>query len=836
MPSLARLRPCLALLIAAFIAAPAHAEKPVQTLERKAPRAPTQPLNKKTHLAVAMGGAVALGAFEAGILAELVHGLALYNAGLLPRDPEAAAHRFTIDVLAGASAGSMSLAVLARELYDPSADVLDSGYPERSAFHAAWVEQIGVLALMNDHRPLPLAEDPFLFDERVIYRIANSALGCSLRQGEPPAALPPALPPGARGAQALTLAPERLALGMTLSNMDGLTRPIHFEGAVYWQTFYDDRRLFLLEDGGRRVSLPRDPATEIGWNDVALTAIASGAFPFAFEPVLLERRGVEYDPLPREFAAPVDTRAFHYADGGYFDNDPLALAQQLAALIDTEPSRAAHPEPIAPEQMQSNRALAALLNPVERDRRFIYLAPQVPVMLPAEEESLAAQRPPGATVSQLVPYANRIIGMGLGAAGGQGFREYIRAADANEAALRHLLVELHALAGDDARAEDLLRALDFMAEHGVASGDIALLMRFATYARAELAGRRVAPRDDLAARLERSIDFRFDWGEAAPAAAWLEHAASWQHRQLFLELFRARGLLATNNFILITATDEQPVAGGAFSHFGGFFNRELREFDFLLGRYFAQQTLMHDLGIALADTIGTAELEARRAPLRPIRSLASHFATLDERIAFRDKAENRLRGYVDHLALPALVRPWAFSTGNRWLDTAVYHQPRGFLLRAFAGYDELHTLSAGAALDPLSALSRLASKEHHKRYYDDLFRASGFHWPQPFLAGEYGYWHPQGRRSWDLGVTLQLHLHLSSWIAPRPTLEFGRRYFDGSPAEGWYHSIGIEVGSVHLGVKTDRSPSLRHSRPQTLLRMGFSFRPATAMRALATLF
>ena len=40
----------------------------------------------------------------------------------------------------------MSLAVLARELYDPSADILDPGYPERSTFHQAWVERIDVLA------------------------------------------------------------------------------------------------------------------------------------------------------------------------------------------------------------------------------------------------------------------------------------------------------------------------------------------------------------------------------------------------------------------------------------------------------------------------------------------------------------------------------------------------------------------------------------------------------------------------------------------------------------------------------------------------------------------
>jgi len=795
-----------------------------QVFERTTKRQATPPQEKETQLAIAMGGAVALGAFEAGILAELTSGLARYNAG-----PQR--HRYVIDVLAGASAGSMSLAVLARELYDPSADVTAPDYPERSVFYKAWVKDIDVLRLIDDNRVLPAAKDPFVFDAQPIYDIANDALGASLRQGVAPESLTAATPPGACGNTALTLAPERLALGMTLSNMDGLTRSIHFEGGVYWQTFYDDRRMFLLANRGRDVSLLRDEGTPVGWNDVALTAIASGAFPFAFEPVCLRRRGVEYERLPREFSVAAEHRDFHYVDGGYFDNDPLHLAQKLARLMDAK-SAPENPEIKSPEQKSGHRDLYELL----RDRRFIYLAPQVPVMRPEDEDSLAAEKKiPTKPADHLMPYARRIVAMGLGNAGGQGFREYIREVDANHTAVGELLLEVHALAGETAQVEDLLRALDFMAEHEVRSGDVQLLSRFAAFAGSPVRNRSLQKARNLDLQIEQRVDLDFDWGNANTAATWLHRDANWQQQQLFLKLFEARQLLVTNNFVLITATNEQPVAGGAFAHFGGFFNRQLREFDFFLGRYYAQQTLMHDLGVAVADTIETADLDARRLPLRHIGSLASHFATLDERIAFRERAEKRLRGYVEHMPIPRLARPLAFSTGNRWLDTKVYHQPRGFLLRGFAGYDEFHSLSAGAALDPLNALSRLLGREAHKRYYDDTFRRNLKLRPQVFAAAEFGYWNPRRRHVLDWGGIFQLHWRLNEWFAPRPTLEVGRRAFVDGGGSGWYHSIGIELGALHVGWKTDRSPSFDRSRPRSMLRVGFSFRPATVWRSVTTL-
>ncbi len=806
----------LALLILFFTTAPTLCMAPLEKYERKGRYERARPRGE-TRLAIAMGGAVALGAFEAGILAELTHRLAIDN------DTQED-HTYVIDVLAGASAGSMSLAVLARELYNPSTDVFAADYPERSVFHDAWVKNIGVRQLIDDRRTQALAKDPFLFDEQVIYDIANSALGCSLQQGVPSHRWKFAPAPGARGATPLSLAPERLGLGMTLSNMDGLSRPVHFEGAVYWQTFYDDRRMFLLSPFGAEVALLRDEEHKLGWNDVAQTAIASGAFPFAFEPVALERLGVEYEFMPGEFESPEDRQVFHYIDGGFFDNDPLHLAQQLAREIKLNPS-------LGPQQ-RIQQSYGELLS---SERRFIYLAPTVPVMESEDSEEgpdSASQTP----TDNLMPYAQHIVAMGLGAAGGQGFREYIRDADTNQRAIRSLLIEVRALMDDRETTRNYLSAIAVLGERNVTAGETNLLRRFLEFAPDLARSKPPVEMEDLPEQIASRVDLKFDWGMEAEAAEWLHDGAAWEHRQLFLRLFEERELLATNNFVLITATKEQPVAGGAFSHFGGFFNRELREFDFLLGRFYAQQALRHDFGIEFADTISTGDLDEQREPLKSIRTLADHFENLDERIHFRKQAEKRLGGYVDHLDIPRLAKPWAYSAGNRWLDTMVYHQPRGFLLRAIVGNDESRTVSGGVAVDPLNFLSRALGRDKHKDSYDAIFRRGHLVRPQIFLAADYGYWHPSQRAALDWGVILQLHWRLNDWIAPRPTFEFGRRGFPNEHTEGWYHSIGIELGSIHLGVKTDRSPSLRNSRPRSLLRLGFSFRPATAWRALVTLF
>lgn len=80
-----------------------------------------------------------------------------------------------------------------------------------------------------------------------------------------------------------------------------------------------------------------------GWWKIAATSIASGAIPFAFEPVPLERRAYEFGETedgtasrwPKRLKGK-DRHVFTYVDGGTFNNEPVREAFRLASFIDAQ--------------------------------------------------------------------------------------------------------------------------------------------------------------------------------------------------------------------------------------------------------------------------------------------------------------------------------------------------------------------------------------------------------------------------------------------------------------------------------------------------------------------
>lgn len=70
------------------------------------------------------------------------------------------------------------------------------------------------------------------------------------------------------------------------------------------------------------------------WREITATAIASGAFPFAFEPVVLNRYRHEFaQDWPVELKAK-DSYKFTYFDGGAFNNEPIREGLRLASYLD----------------------------------------------------------------------------------------------------------------------------------------------------------------------------------------------------------------------------------------------------------------------------------------------------------------------------------------------------------------------------------------------------------------------------------------------------------------------------------------------------------------------
>lgn len=70
------------------------------------------------------------------------------------------------------------------------------------------------------------------------------------------------------------------------------------------------------------------------WKEIAATAIASAAVPFAFEPVVLNRYKHEFGQQWAPALANKDSYPFTYVDGGVFNNEPVQEALRLAAALD----------------------------------------------------------------------------------------------------------------------------------------------------------------------------------------------------------------------------------------------------------------------------------------------------------------------------------------------------------------------------------------------------------------------------------------------------------------------------------------------------------------------
>jgi len=242
-----------------------------------------------TRIALTLAGGVSLGAYQAGATYEILWALA---HRIDPREP------VLIDVLTGASAGAMNAAVLARALlYDRAA---------AGELHRAWVTGISAADLLEDQ---PAAS---LFSDRPIRRLARRLLEV------PPVTVDPH-----------PSAPEDLRMALTLSNLNGVNYVLGYANVPggFDTTIFSDWIVFRLG----KTAPQEGPARDL-WRSIARAAIASGAFPFAFPSVKLERRLSDY--ARSEIYDPIATREFTYVDGGLFNNEPVGLAREMVEALE----------------------------------------------------------------------------------------------------------------------------------------------------------------------------------------------------------------------------------------------------------------------------------------------------------------------------------------------------------------------------------------------------------------------------------------------------------------------------------------------------------------------
>jgi predicted acylesterase/phospholipase RssA len=272
---------------------------------------PAWPAGQK-KIALVMGGGGSLGAYEAGVLIELMYALDTLNAELPEQD------RFVVDVITGASAGGMSAAVMARVMmYD---------YPGgRADLYKAWVRDIRIedspagKGLLEDDS----LQKNALLSKTIIRRIANDYLVEAVRKLDP------------QNLKPASFAPDELRLALTLTNMNGLdyslpTTTVAERSALFLTTRFSDASSWVLT---RQPHLSDWGADKLGIRD---SAIACGNFPIAFQPQGLHRDASLYPQEPMQSTAQPQyfPSEMTFIDGGMFDNEPLGKAIGQAAHHD----------------------------------------------------------------------------------------------------------------------------------------------------------------------------------------------------------------------------------------------------------------------------------------------------------------------------------------------------------------------------------------------------------------------------------------------------------------------------------------------------------------------
>jgi len=255
-------------------------------------------------LAIINSGAVSLGAYEAGVLYELLQAITAHNAA----DP---ANAILIDVIAGASAGGMNSAILAQKLLFQADRLTD---PADNDLYLPWVRDVDLTSLlaMNPNEPTmqSILSSDLIDAISTRYMINPYYVGMNLQNNSHPAAAP------------------KIRVGLAMSNLNGVTYelPLASGGNVPYTRFQDE------------VKFEVDPAnpdhdTPDFWEPIRAAAVACGAFPFAFRVQELLRSATDYpNNPPPEF--PKTGMHFAYTDGGVFQNEPFGLAKQLVDMND----------------------------------------------------------------------------------------------------------------------------------------------------------------------------------------------------------------------------------------------------------------------------------------------------------------------------------------------------------------------------------------------------------------------------------------------------------------------------------------------------------------------
>ena len=374
-------------------------EKLLTELRQWYPDKRNRPAPDTFEIGLVLAGAVSAGAYTAGVMDFLFEALDEWYR--LRRDDERLPnHHVVVRVISGASAGGINGAIAATACrYQFPPVTRDSDEERRSAnpFYDAWVNRIDITRLLDTSDLKKGAPIRSLLNSEALDEIA---LGIVAMAGDRDAD---------RTTRAWLADPFRLLL--TVTNLAGVPYEVRFTGATplsHEMVMHRDHVGFLVPALANSAHDPAPPpdlvplvpgnsAQDQGWQSLAATTLASGAFPLALAARSLSRPGSDYDyrfVFPHAnghivYSRPVIERdgahRFDAVDGGAMNNEPFELARvelagskarnprqgQVAhrAVIMVDPFTDPRPDPPAPDRSLWG-TFTALLRAFKAQTRF----------------------------------------------------------------------------------------------------------------------------------------------------------------------------------------------------------------------------------------------------------------------------------------------------------------------------------------------------------------------------------------------------------------------------------------------------------------------------------
>jgi hypothetical protein len=248
------------------------------------------------RIGINMAGAISAGAYTAGVLDFLIQALDQWHEAKA-RGDLVPAHDVSIEVMSGASAGGMCAAigsVALQEQFPPVTSANPAGDQSANKLYSSWVERIDIQSLLETNDLQNGRPVVSLLDSTVLPQIAQFALT-----------------PGARKSRKYVS--PNLTLFLTLTNLRGTVYDIDpanggtFEEQIAF--FADVLQFETVAKGGDTPTgklakpLPLDPVTagNSAWQLLRQAALATGAFPVALAPRVLQRDLDDYVKKPWYF-------------------------------------------------------------------------------------------------------------------------------------------------------------------------------------------------------------------------------------------------------------------------------------------------------------------------------------------------------------------------------------------------------------------------------------------------------------------------------------------------------------------------------------------------------